>query len=63
MQHDLYIDQMDVVTTFLQSELEEEIYMKIPEGFNADKKKTFIKSSLSKNFKMKDIGEATTFWV
>lgn len=36
VQHNLDIDQMDVVTAFLQSELNEEIYMKIPEGFNSD---------------------------
>ena len=28
----LDIDQMDVVTAFLQSELTEEIFMKFPEG-------------------------------
>jgi hypothetical protein len=31
--HDLLIHQMDVKTTFLNGELDEEIYMKQPEGF------------------------------
>ena len=30
---DLEIEQMDVKTTFLYGDLEEEIYMKQPEGF------------------------------
>jgi hypothetical protein len=30
---DLEIEQMDVKTTFLHGDLEEEIYMKQPEGF------------------------------
>ena len=31
--HDLKIHKMDVKTTFLNGELEEEIYMEQPEGF------------------------------
>ena len=30
---DLEVEQMDVKTTFLHSDLEEEIYMEQPEGF------------------------------
>ena len=32
---DFEIEQMDVKTTFLHGDLEEEIYMKKPEGFTA----------------------------
>ena len=31
--HDLYIHQMDVKTTFLNGDLDEEVYMEQPEGF------------------------------
>ena len=37
--HDLKINQMDVKTTFLNGELEEEIYMEQPEGFIVPVKK------------------------
>lgn len=39
VKYDLLIEQIDVVSAFLQSELEEEIYMKVPEGitFSGDK--------------------------
>lgn len=33
MKHDLVIEQMDAITAFLQSDLEEEIYVTQPEGF------------------------------
>ncbi len=31
--HDLELEQMDVVTAFLNGDLHEDIYMSIPEGF------------------------------
>lgn len=47
VRHDLDIDQMDVVTAFLQSELKEEIYMKIPEGCKSDTRKVYrLKKSI-----------------
>ena len=46
-QYDMDIDQMDVVTAFLQSDLEEEIYMKYPDGFqNPGNKVCKLKKSL-----------------
>nr|KAJ0190827.1 hypothetical protein LSAT_V11C800451990 [Lactuca sativa] len=56
--HNLVIHQMDVKTAFLNGDLDEEIYMKQPEGFvmpvYVDKAKKFLSSS----FDMKDMGEA-----
>nr|GEV31184.1 zinc finger, CCHC-type [Tanacetum cinerariifolium] len=49
--HNLVIHQMDVKSTFLNGDLDEEVYMKQPE---VDKTKKF----LSSKFSMKDIGEA-----
>lgn len=47
VKYNLDIDQMDVVTAFLQSELNEDIYMDIPEGLNYDKSKVCkLKKSL-----------------
>ena len=39
---DLKVDQMDVKTTFLQGDLNEEIYMKQPEGFTVQGKKELV---------------------
>jgi hypothetical protein len=39
---DFKLDQMDVKTTFLHEDLEEEIYMKQPEGFVVKRKKELV---------------------
>nr|GEV20332.1 zinc finger, CCHC-type [Tanacetum cinerariifolium] len=54
--HNLVIHQMDIKTTFLNGDLDEEVYMKQLEGFimPVDKTKKFFSS----RFSMKDIGEA-----
>eukprot|EP00253_Pinus_taeda_P002477 PITA_02477 len=54
---------MDVKTTFLHGDLEEEIYMKQPEGFavkvgNDKEIIRYLKTLLSSKFDMKDLGAA-----
>eukprot|EP00253_Pinus_taeda_P032183 PITA_32183 len=56
---DFEVEQMDVKTTFLHRDLEEEIYMKQPEGFAVKSKKELdLKTQLSSKFDMKDLGAA-----
>ncbi|GJW28120.1 zinc finger, CCHC-type containing protein, partial [Tanacetum coccineum] len=54
--HNPVIHQMDVKTSFLNGDLEEEVYMKQSEGFVMPVNKT--KKFLSSRFSMKDMGEA-----
>ncbi|GKD61436.1 zinc finger, CCHC-type containing protein [Tanacetum coccineum] len=54
--HNLVIHQMDVKTTFLNGDLNEEVYMKQSEGFVMPVDET--KKFLSSRFSMKDMGEA-----
>jgi len=40
--HDLEVEQMDVKTAFLNGNLEEEIYMKQPDGFHVEGKEDYV---------------------
>ncbi|GKU95372.1 hypothetical protein SLEP1_g8739 [Rubroshorea leprosula] len=65
---DLEVEQMDVKTTFLHGDLDEEIYMEQPESFKVKGKEEFVcrlkkrikklRQELNKSFAMKDLGPA-----
>nr|GEX69906.1 zinc finger, CCHC-type [Tanacetum cinerariifolium] len=56
--HDQVIHQMDVKTTFLNGDLDEEIYMKQHEGFVMPGHESKTKEFLSSKFDIKDLREA-----
>ncbi|GJV55264.1 zinc finger, CCHC-type containing protein [Tanacetum coccineum] len=59
--HNLIIHQMDVKTTFLNHDLEEEVYMNQPQGFimpDNENKVDLTKEFFSSRFSMKGMGEA-----
>ncbi|GJT17437.1 zinc finger, CCHC-type containing protein [Tanacetum coccineum] len=64
--HNLIIHQMDVKTTFLNGELDEDVYMNQPQDFilpDNENKVDLKKEFLSSRFSMKDIGEADVILV
>ncbi|KAK4406588.1 Retrovirus-related Pol polyprotein from transposon RE2 [Sesamum angolense] len=66
--HNLVIHQMDVKTSFLNEDLDEEVYMKQPKGFimpgNEHKQQVHLtKEFLSSRFSMKNMGEADVILV
>ncbi|GKD77924.1 zinc finger, CCHC-type containing protein [Tanacetum coccineum] len=59
--HNLIINRMDMKTTFLNGDLDEEIYINQPQGFimpGNENKVDLTKEFLSSRFSMKDMGEA-----
>ncbi|GJV28297.1 zinc finger, CCHC-type containing protein [Tanacetum coccineum] len=64
--HNLVIHQMDMKIAFLNSELEEEVYINQPQGFilsGNENKVNLIKGFLSSRFFMKDMREANVILV
>ncbi|RDX76265.1 hypothetical protein CR513_43765, partial [Mucuna pruriens] len=56
------LHQMDVKTTFLNGDIDETIYMMQPKNFASNESKSLLhetKRFLTKNFEMKDLGEAS----
>ncbi|MCO5602566.1 hypothetical protein L7F22_056700 [Adiantum nelumboides] len=60
---DMELFQMDVKTAFLHRDLDEDVYMKQPEGFEVKPEKPTRADldALSKQFAMKDLGDAHHF--
>eukprot|EP00253_Pinus_taeda_P016872 PITA_16872 len=52
---DFHLEQLDVKKTFLHEDLEEEIYMQQPQGYEEI---NFLKRKLANSFAMKDLGAA-----
>eukprot|EP00171_Calliarthron_tuberculosum_P021440 IDg21440t1 len=55
---DLKTGQIDVVTAFLNGDLDIDIFMETPDGFKDPKRPDLIKGNFSMRFEMKDMGEA-----